>query len=98
MVAYNGKSAIQLVKENTPDIVFLDLKMPGIDGVETLRRIRKFNKELPVIIVTVEYSNEKKFAEAKKLGSSGFFPKKGDFKGLEKTIEVTLRTHRKLKK
>ena len=79
-VAPDGKSAIELIKKDKPDIVFLDLKMPVMDGIETLRRIRKFNRKLPVIIITVEYANEQKFEEAKKLGTSGFFPKKRGLK------------------
>lgn len=96
-VAHEGKSALKAVKENTPDIIFLDLKMPVMDGIETLRRIRDIDKQLPVVIITVEYTNDKKFAEANRLGSSGFFPKKGSFEELENTIEVTLRTHKRLK-
>ena len=95
-VANDGQTAIDMVKEDRPDIMFLDLRMPGMDGIETLRNIRSFDKELPVIIVTVEYANEEKFAEARKLGSSGFFPKKGSFEELESIVSVTLRTHKGL--
>lgn len=97
MTAREGKSALKIIKEKAPDVVFLDLKMPVMDGIETLRNIRKFNKDLPVIIITVEYTNDEKFAEANKLGSSGFFPKKGSFEELESIIEVALRTHKTLK-
>ena len=97
-VAPDGRSAIELIKKDEPDIVFLDLKMPVMDGIETLRNIRGFNKNLPVLIITVEYANEEKFKEAKKLGTSGFFPKKGSFEELERIIEVTIKTHKRLKK
>ena len=97
-VAPDGRSAIELIKKDEPDIVFLDLKMPVMDGIETLRNIRGFNKNLPVIIITVEYANEEKFEEAKRLGTSGYFPKKGSFEELERIIEVTLKTHKRLKK
>lgn len=97
-VAPEGKSALGLIEKDKPDIVFLDLRMPVMDGIETLRRIREFDKRLPVIIVTVEYANEEKFAKAKKLGSSGFFPKKGSFEELQRLIETTLRTHKDIKR
>ncbi len=97
-VAPEGETALELIEKSRPDIIFLDLRMPVMDGIETLRRIRKFDKQLPVIIVTAEYANENKFAEARKLGSSGFFPKKGSFEELEKIIETTLRTHRDIKR
>jgi len=96
-IAPEGKSAIELIKKKKPSIVFLDLRMPQMDGIETLRNIRKFDKELPVIIVTALYTDEKKFAEAKKLGISGFFPKKDDFAELENMMETALRTHRRMK-
>ncbi|MFH1867905.1 MAG: response regulator [Candidatus Omnitrophota bacterium] len=97
LIAREGKSALEIIKADSPDMVFLDLKMPVMDGIETLRNIRKFNTDLPVIIITVEYANDKKFEEANKLGSSGFFPKKGSFEELESIIGVTLRTHKTLK-
>lgn len=97
-VAPEGKSALKLMKRSKPDIVFLDLRMPVMDGIETLQHIRKLDKQLPVIIITVAYADKEKFTQAKKLGCSGFFPKKGTFKELGKLVEVTLRTHKKLKK
>jgi DNA-binding NarL/FixJ family response regulator len=72
--------------------------MPVMDGIETLRHIRKFDKRLPVIIITVAYTDRDKMTEANKLGSSGFFPKKGTFDELERLIEVSLRAHKKLKR
>lgn len=98
LVASDGETAIKLVKEKRPDIVFLDLRMPGMDGVETLREIRKFDEQLPVVIITAQYTDEVKFAEVEKLGSSGFFPKKGTFEELGRTIEVILRGHERLGK
>lgn len=98
MVACNGQEGIEKIKKEPPDIVFLDLKMPVMDGIATLNNIRKFDKTLPIIIITVEYANEEKFAQARKLGTSGFFPKKGSFQELENMIEVTLKTHKKLQK
>ena len=92
----NGKKCLEIVKQNQADIVFLDLKMPVMDGIETLEKIREISKDLPVIIVTVEYANEVKFEQARKLGSSGFFPKKGSFEEMENIIETTLRIHKKL--
>lgn len=96
--APDGQKGLDLIKKDRPDIIFLDLKMPIMDGIETLRNLRSFDKDLPVIIITVEYANEEKFEQAKQLGTSGFFPKKGSFEELERIIEVTLKTHKDLKK
>ena len=48
----DGLKALRKIKEETPDLVILDLKMPDINGLEVLRTIRKENKELPIIICT----------------------------------------------
>ena len=95
-VAPNGEKAIKIIKEDSPHIVFLDINMPGIDGIETLKRIREFNQELPVIMVTA-YPEEEKIAQAQKLNISGFFPKEANFEDFRNTIEVTLRVHKKLR-
>ena len=95
-LAYNGKQTIQIVKSDTPDIVFLDIKMPVMDGIETLARIREFNKEIPVVMVTA-YGDEKSITNARQLGISGFFPKKESLEELKNMIKTTLRTHKKLR-
>jgi CheY-like chemotaxis protein len=96
-VASSGEKAINMLKkEKKPSLVFLDINMPGIDGIETLSRIRKFDKDLAIIMVTA-YADEEKFTQAKKFNTSGFFPKGGSLEELQKTIEVTLRIHKKLK-
>ena len=51
MVAGSGEEAIEKIKEN-PDVVILDVKMPGIDGHQTLDEIKKLNNDLPVIMLT----------------------------------------------
>lgn len=50
--AENGEEGIALVKAERPDLIFLDLRMPGIDGVETLRRLKAMDSSLNVYIVT----------------------------------------------
>ena len=96
--AADGKSAIELIRKGRPHIVFLDLRMPIMGGIETLRHIRQIDKTLPVVIITMAYTDKEKFAEAERLGISGFFPKKKSFEELGRMIEVTLRTHKYLSK
>jgi excisionase family DNA binding protein len=48
----NGIKALQLIKSWNFDLIFLDLKMPDIDGVETFRRIRRIDKSVSVVIIT----------------------------------------------
>jgi len=93
----DGKSAIKLIKEKNPDIVLLDLIMPVMDGVKTLRRIRKFNNDLPVIIISA-YVGDPRIKDATSYGISGVFYKGRDFSEWFPLLESALRTHKKLKK
>ncbi len=54
LVAQNGEDAIELIKENTPAIILLDILMPGIDGFETCKRLKENSetKDIPVIFMT----------------------------------------------
>ena len=97
MVASNGESAIKIVKDETPDIVFMDLNMPVMDGVTAVKKIREFNKEIPVIIISA-YVDDKRIVEATPLGISGVFYKGGDFQDGLTLLESALRTHRQLRK
>ena len=87
----DGESALELIRTNPPQVVFLDCMMPKMDGFETLRRIRAINRTLPVIMVTAGISDENKFAGARALGMSGFFPKGSSLDQLAKILEVALR-------
>jgi two-component system, OmpR family, response regulator CpxR len=51
-VAYDGESALSMINEDEPDVMILDLKMPGIDGIEVLRRVKQTRPEIEVIILT----------------------------------------------
>ena len=94
--AANGFQAIDLTKSFDPNIIILDINMPGIDGVETLKRIREFNKDVPVIIITA-FVGEDRVAEASSYQISGLFYKDKDFKEGLLLLESVLRTHKKLK-
>ena len=63
--AESGEQGLEKETEHRYDLVFLDLKMPGLNGVQTLREIRKIDADVPVYIVTafhVEYFEELKAA------------------------------------
>jgi CheY-like chemotaxis protein len=93
--ASSGKQAIELIQQQPPDIVFLDVHMPEMDGLETLRRIRAFNRKIPVVIVTVDDEQEEKLAGEKGLGISGFFMKQRSLEDLGWVLECALRIHGK---
>jgi DNA-binding response OmpR family regulator len=73
-----------------PDVMVLDLKMPGIDGMEVLRRIRKAYPEVQVIILT-GHGTEKDEKEARKLGAYEYLQKPVDIERLIDTIKNAYR-------
>lgn len=79
ITASSGREALDFLREKRPDAVLLDILMPGADGLETLKKIRKFDKRLPVFIITA-FSNEERFRLANKFAASGFIVKTSDLK------------------
>ncbi|MFC1514765.1 response regulator [Candidatus Omnitrophota bacterium] len=96
ITASSGKEALSLIKEKCPDIVFLDLNMPVMDGVATLKQIRMIDPELPVIIVSA-YIDRDKIKEVQPQGVSAVFYKGEDLDQGLTLLETTLRRHKKLK-
>ena len=97
ITADNGKNGLQMVKQEKPDIIFLDLNMPIMDGCETLKQIRQTDPHIPIVIISA-YADPQKIKEMQPYGISGVFYKGEDFeKGLS-LLESILRTHKKLKK
>jgi len=90
LTATNGKEAIQLVKKEIPDAVILDIMMPEMDGIETLRRIRQFDKKIPVFMLTA-YPTEEKMQNTESLGISAFIPKGTEFSNASNLIRVALK-------
>jgi two-component system nitrogen regulation response regulator NtrX len=66
--ADNGYEALKIIDAEIPDMVLLDIWMPGIDGIETLKEIKKTNPALPVIIIT-GHGNVETAVKATKLGA-----------------------------
>jgi DNA-binding response OmpR family regulator len=77
-VALDGEEALELVSNEVPDVMVLDLRMPGIDGIEVLKRVRKTYPKVQVIVLTGK-GTEQDEKEVRKLGA---------FEYLEKPIEV----------
>ncbi len=95
--AGNGEKAVELAKKERPDIIFMDLNMPVMDGTEALKKIREFDREVPVIIISA-YVEDKRAKEAMLAGISGVFYKGKDFQEGLSLLEAALHTHKQLKK
>ena len=74
ITASSGESAVIKFSETSPDIVLLDVWMPGMDGIETLKRLREKNKDICVIIIS-GHSNIDTAVHAIKLGAYDFLEK-----------------------
>ncbi len=74
LLAPTGQEGISLVERESPDLVFLDVKMPGMDGLEVLRRLRAMTETLPVVIISGHGTASTGF-EAKELGAFAFVEK-----------------------
>jgi DNA-binding NtrC family response regulator len=90
-VATTGEKAIDLVKAKDFDAVLLDLSMPGMDGLAVLRKMKKINPYLQIIILTGQGSIQAT-VEVMKAGAMDFMEKPVDInKLLEKITEAKLR-------
>jgi DNA-binding NarL/FixJ family response regulator len=73
--ASEGKEAIIKIPELKPDVVIMDIAMPGMDGMEATRQIVKANAKVKVLILT-QHDNKDYVLSAIKAGASGFVPKR----------------------
>jgi DNA-binding NtrC family response regulator len=87
--ACGGHEALDLVRTMKTDLALLDLKMPGMDGIETLTEMRKVDADMPIIILTA-YGDVPTAVQAIKLGADDFMLKPPDFDHLIITINKAL--------
>jgi CheY-like chemotaxis protein len=85
-VAYDGESALQLVQNDDPEVMIIDLKMPGIDGLEVLRQVKETRPEIEVIILTGKGSKADE-VQCRKLGAFGFLQKPVDIEELSNLLK-----------
>jgi CheY-like chemotaxis protein/cytidylate kinase len=85
-VAYDGESALQILAEDEPEVMILDLKMPGINGLEVLRRVKEQRPEVEVIILTGHGSEEDRDT-CLQLGAFAYLQKPVDIDTLTETLK-----------
>jgi len=81
-VAGNAEEALRLLETLRPDVVFSDVRLPGMDGIELLRRIREFDPAVPVVIMTA-YGTIEGAVQAVKLGAFDYLKKPVDLEELK---------------
>jgi two-component system response regulator CpxR len=85
-VAYDGESALNMIAEDEPEVMILDLKMPGIDGIEVLRRVKESRSEIEVIILT-GHGSEADRETCMNLGAFAYLQKPVDIEVLSETLK-----------
>jgi CheY-like chemotaxis protein len=88
--ADNGEAALSRIDEGVPDLVLLDMRLPGMDGIQILQKIREKQKDLPIIMVT-GYGNVELAEQALQLGADHYLSKPFHNKELIDVIGQILR-------
>jgi two-component system response regulator CpxR len=89
-VVYDGEEALSFVESDEPEVMVLDLKMPGIDGIEVLRRVKREHPRVEVIILT-GHGSQKEEVLAKQLGAFAYLRKPVDIELLSTTMKQAYR-------
>lgn len=84
--ADNGQQAVELYQANNPDIVFMDIVMPVLDGIEALRQIRSIDPQAHVVMVS-SVGTKTNLMDALKVGAKDFIQKPYDKEQIAKIIE-----------
>jgi DNA-binding NarL/FixJ family response regulator len=84
--ASDGREAIALVKTHRPDVVFMDISMPGLNGLEATSRITREHSQVKVVILS-RHENEEYFWHALKAGACGYLLKKAAVAELRSAVE-----------
>src|ERR1700682_5440585 len=83
--AQDGRQVLDVLQQHEPDILLLDLKMPGLDGLATLQRLQASKNKTRVIVLTAS-DDKNEFVQAMKLGTSGIVLKQTATELLIKSI------------
>jgi len=91
--AASGEAGLNIVKKEVPDIVILDMRLPGMNGLETFRAIRKIEPKLPVIIMTA-FGTTETAIEATKLGAFDYILKPFDIPDMLSLVKQAISASR----
>jgi len=86
-VALSGDEALRMVDDEAPDVMVLDLRMPGIDGMEVLERVKREHPRVQVIMLS-GHGSAREEAEARRLGAFDYLKKPTDTSDVLKTVRA----------
>ena len=93
-VAYDGESALDLVRNDDPEVMIIDLKMPGVDGMEVLKKVNETRPEIEVIVLTGHGSGVDR-EKCMELGAFAYLQKPVD---IDKLSEMLKQAHEKIRR
>ncbi len=93
LLAETGEDALQKISEEAPDLVLLDINLPGMDGFEVLEKAFQIDQSFIPIMITA-YEDVDRVVRAIKLGAFDYITKPFDFNKVQLSIDKALETHR----
>jgi DNA-binding NarL/FixJ family response regulator len=87
--AADGKEAIRQARQQAPDVVVVDISMPGMDGLEVISQLRVYNPQLPIIVLTM-HEEEQYVVRAIEAGAMGYITKRS---APEQLVEAIRKVH-----
>ena len=81
--AADGQEALDIIERESPDVIITDVRMPRVDGIELVRRLRAGGRDLPIVIVSAHYA-------AVDLPGVRFVPKPFDLDHIVEAVELSL--------
>jgi len=87
LAAADGREALSLAREQRPDLVVLDINMPGMDGLDTLSHLLEINSRLPVVIHTAYASYQESFTS---WSAGAYLVKKSDLTEMKQVVKRLL--------
>jgi DNA-binding NtrC family response regulator len=87
--AKNGEEALEVIKQHPVSLIITDLKMPKMDGLELLQKVREFNQEIRVIVIT-GYASLETASECIKLGAADFLKKPFSIAQIRESVNKAL--------
>jgi DNA-binding NarL/FixJ family response regulator len=90
--AGDGAQAVTVVGETTPDVVLMDLSMPGVDGIEAIRRLRAAGRETPVVVLT-SFAEADRVRSALEAGAVGYLLKDSEPRDVLEAVRAAAAGH-----